>query len=530
LSTADADPSLPDSAPRPRLLWLLRVLAGGAALLSLLSLWFSERARVRDDLQLSAEATARPGETIALRAFYLKDVEAPSGPSLATPVTRVRLLDARDRVLGETQLQPARGDLSLEGSLRLPETLSGGLLLEARAQLHDRTPLICRRALLVSESAPTLVARPREAAPLQQEALGALRQRVPSDLVLLPRVVGGACVPEQRCTLLVWVGGEGAVVTLRHDAALRLEQLTPSAHGAFVVITPRVHGPEASLVLEARRGAELVAERTLRLPVALGETHVSVPRALLRQGEELPLVLRPPPGRTSGIVDVFAAGRWRATRAFEAPSEAASLVLGPERAAGGLVRLQAHSDRFGGEGAGARLVYVRAPGEEPDAALARIAAAVRAAGFEPTPWDEARAHLSAQAEPELAATFLLAALEGLRVPLPRAVSARPLELLRLSRAQTLLRFLVSGVLVVCALGVGLTLMRRGLGAQAEAEGILAEAWAEAEGSSPAGDEEPVEARNNGHAPGVYFVVCLVLAVALAFLLAALLIVAKPLWF
>lgn len=535
MSTPDAEPNLPETAPRARLLLALRALAGFAALASLLSLWFSERARVLDDLQLSAEVTARPGETLALRAFYLKDVEAPEGPSLVIAPTRVRLLDARDRELARTELTPGRGDVSMEGRLRLPETRTGGLWLEARAQLHGRTPLVCRRGLLVSADAPNLVARPREAMPLQQQSLGALRGARADDLALLPRVLGGACMPEQRCSLLVWVGGQGASVTLRPDAAVRLEQIAPPGPTrGFVEIALRVHGPEASVVLEARRDAEIVAERTLRLPVALGEAQLSLARALQVRGEAAKLDVQLPPGRSSGILDVFGAGRWRYTQSFLSTQGLAVLSLTDSVLGAGLVRIQAHTDRFSGEGAGARLVFIREPGASDVAALAQIALAVRGAGLDPAPWDAAAGALPGWLEARdypAAARFMLAGLEGLRVPLPRAVSARPFELARLARAQNVLRFGVGLLLVLCAAVVGLTLMRSGLRAQGEADLILAQATEDAaqDASEDAGDESD-EVRNKSRRPGVYLVVSLVLAVGLAFLLAALLIVAKPLWF
>jgi hypothetical protein len=382
---------------------------------------------------------------------------------------------------------------------------------------------------LVSESAPTLVPHPRQAAPLQQQALGALRARVATDLVLLPRVVGGACVPEQRCTLLVWVGGEGARVTLRHDAAVHLNGLEPAGpERGFVEIALTVHGPEATLVLEARRGEELLAERTLRLPVALGEAQIGASRSLLATGETVALALSLPPGRTSGILDVFAAGRWRSTRGFRAPAQDTALTLQAD--ASGLLRLQAHTDRFSGEGAAARLLYVREVGQTAEQALARIAAELQAAGVDATPWDVAQGGLPPGPDPQRAARFMLAALEGWRVPLPRAVSGRPFELRRLSKAQTGLRFAVSGLLLLCALGVGVTLARRGLGAQTEAAAILAEAAAEADDEAPRDLLTDGRERPERTSRGVYFVLCLALAVGLAFVLAALLIVAKPLWF
>jgi len=89
---------------------------------------------------------------------------------------------------------------------------------------------------------------------------------------------------------------------------------------------------------------------------------------------------------------------------------------------------------------------------------------------------------------------------------------------------------VGGMLTLSALVVGLTLMRRGFSAQAEARAILNDA-AEAGGEGePEPEDEEDAVRNNGPSGGVLVVVSLGLAVSLAFVLAALLIVAKPLWF
>jgi hypothetical protein len=169
-------------------------------------------------------------------------------------------------------------------------------------------------------------------------------------------------------------------------------------------------------------------------------------------------------------------------------------------------------------------VHLQAPeAGEMDAVDARAGAPER--GAAPTGERDPRAWATqlpaaVRAEPQLAAAFLLAELEQLRVPLPRATSGRPRQLSRLSRAQTALRFGVGALLALSALVVGMTLMRRGLRADAEARAILDEAEREAGVA-----EEVREPR-----PGTLFVVWLVLLVALAFLAGALLIVAKPLWF
>jgi hypothetical protein len=511
-----------DGAPHGRLVALLRALAALSIVVSFASLWLSERTRVLDDLQLATEATARPGETIALRAFYLRDVEAARGPELARTDVRVRLLDSHEREVGRTTLTPGRADPSMEGRLQLPWAAHGALTLEARAQLRDRAPIVCRRAIDVRKDAPTLVPRSREAAPLSLFSLGALRPAAPDGapgLRLEPRVVGGACVPEQPCRMLVFMGARAAL-SLRLDPALSLLSTAPTGEtDGIVQVSLRVLGPEASLELEALRDGKRVAQRSLRLPVALGEARLDTTRALLDPDEDLGLSVVLPPGRSRGIVDLFAAGRWSASMSFLG-ARAGALAEVPLPAGfgtSGLLRIQAHADRFGGEGAGARLVYRRAPGETTAHALAAIGRAARAGGFETAP-------LAAEGEPppgngELAAQFVLASLEGMRVPLPRAVSGRPLELARLSRAQAALRFGVGGMLTLSALVVGLTLMRRGFSAQAEARAILDSAA-----------DELGESRNSEPSRGVLVVICLGLAVSLAFVLAALLIVAKPLWF
>lgn len=506
-----------------------------------------------DDLQLSAEATARPGEQLALRAFYLRDVDAARGPSLDVTPVNVKLLDPRGREVAQVRLQKARSDPSLEGSIQIPSHARGGWMLEARAAPPGRSALVARRGLEVFPEAPRLVPRARQASPLQQYALGALRplagagRGVGEQLALVPRVLGGACVPEQVCRVLVWVGAPGARVGLRHDGAVSMEGSPRPEHetAGFGELALRVHGPEAVVTLEARSGEALVAERSWRLPVALGEASLSVVQSLIEPRRPVELVVRLPPGRSHGIVDAFPQGRWGATLAFAQRGEAALLSLPAHWFLPGLVRLQAHADRFSGEGAGARLVYVRAPGETLERSLQQLAGAVQAqAPLSASEADEeaaVEAHAGApergaaptgepgprawakqlpaavRAEPQLAAAFLLAELEQLRVPLPRASSGRPRELARLSRAQTVLRFGVAGLLALSALVVGMTLMRRGLRADAEARAILDEAEREV---GAAGEPRP----------GTLFVVWLVLLVALAFLASALLIVAKPLWF
>jgi hypothetical protein len=521
--------SIPDPADSPdnkpalsRLKIAMRVVALFAAIVSVGSLWLSERARVVDDLQLSAEAAARPGESLALRAFYLRDVDAPAGPELQQTDVFVRLLDAQQRQIAETSLMPAADGETMEGALQVPAAEAGTLLIEARAQLAQRAALKVVRPLAVQPDAPLLAPRFREAQPLQQLSVGTLRMIAGGgDLSLSPRIVGGTCIPELPCTVLVWMGGAGAQLRVRGGAAITAKPPEPAGETAgLVAAVLTVHGPEAVLTLEAWRAGQLLVERTLRLPVALGETQLTLSRALLASDEPAVLAASLPPGRSHAILDVFPGGRWTRSHAFDS-NEAERLRLPEGSLRPGLVRFQVHTDKFAGEGAATRLAYVRRPSESLGDALLQLLREAHAADLSDPLTDGWLAELpeALLRDSQRAASYMLAAFELQRTPLPRAVSGRPRELQRLSRAQTGLRFGVGAVLTLSALVVGMTLMRRGLSAQREAEAILDE-----------GERESGSERNRAEHSSVAFVVSLVLVVSLAFLAAALLIIAKPLWF
>lgn len=520
-----------NEAPRAgsrRATWLLRGLSLCASIVAIASLWLSERARVRDDLQLAAEAVARPGDTLALRAFYLRDVEAAEGPTLERVPTDVHLLDAQLREIARTTLRFAWGDPSMEGRLSLPTVLGGTAWLEARAHPSGQAPLVCRRELSVFAHAPRRLAQFRAAPPLQQLSVGALRsaQLDASGLLLEPLVAGGACVPEQRCTLWLWVGEPSLSVRLRHDRAVTVHETPPhQTTSELFAFELTVHGPEATIAVEAWRGGERLADRTVRLPIGLGEPSLSLAHSLLAEHESARLEVQLPPGRNTGIVDVFADGHWSATRAFHTQRSTGKLEVPAGWLRGGINRLQAHTDRFAGESAASRLVYVHAPGESAHEALTRIAALVNQAGFG-TRLTRAWARslpASALANPQASAALLLAALEAGRSPLPTAVSGRPRALGRLTRLQTGMRYGVAGVLALSALLVGGTLLLRGLSAQREADAILEPGFDEEGGEQSA----PRKATRLGN---VLLVVSLVLVVCVGFLAAALLVLAKPLWF
>ena len=510
------------SAHRARLVVLaLRTLAALSACVAIVALWSVEHTHVAHDLQLAVAGRARPGEQLALRAVLFRDVDTPEGPSLEIAPTTVHLLDAHDRELAVVHLAPT-ALTTLDGAIALPTSLSGRYALEARTSIEDEL-LRCRRVLDVTRDAPPERLHGREAGPLQQLSVGRVhvRGQLPAPEPLLPRVVGGACVPEQPCRLLVWVGEPAATLAVRAGAGVTLSEPPPRADTAgLVALTLVARGLDAQLTLEARRGGALVAERGVRLPMGHGEPRIEAAEGSLTQAP-ITLTFAPPPGRAHLIADLFAAGRWRASRVIADAAET-RLTFQASELPPGLLRVQARTDRFAGEGAGARVLYLQAPGEDASrglTVLARTLAQIPELAHEPTQrWGETLPTFAA-AEPRKAAEFLLAALEQLRAPTPLPASGRPVALRQLDRTRVRLRYGVAVALVLSALVIAVSIARRGLSATEEAEAILDEERAPTE-QSPRGVRLRARA----------LVLLFVLAVTSAFLAGALLIVAKPLWF
>jgi hypothetical protein len=510
----------------------MRVLAVLSAACALYALWSVERVDLDCDLQLAAPPEVRPGEPFALRALVFCDLDALEGPRLVTPEVTVRSVDAQGRELvadgASAPLRPTAIS-TLDGVHRAVGDRDQFLVATA---VHDGVPLTVKRALRVRRDAAPERMLPREAGPLQQYALGRVRALggQPAPDRLLPRVVGGACVPEVPCTILLWVGAPAAEVALRTRAEV-LQAPRGESEGVLRFVV-KVHGPEAELTFEARRGGSPVAERALRLPVALGEVAITGGAALDLGGDDYEVWF--PPGRTELTVDAFVEGRWNHSMVTSRARFAlGGLLAGP---VAGLVRIQARSDRFTSEGAGARLVQP----ERPERSLPkRVAELARALESEPwrgwlAPLDEPGLPRAselwanelpafASEDPQAAAAFLLAPAESVRAQVPLPVSGRPAQLARLERTRVRMRYGVAGAVALSAWLIALSVTRRGLLAVDQAQAILDEA--RAEGADEPGRVAPRE-RINARAK----VLLMGLAVAAAFLAGALLIASKSLWF
>ncbi len=540
------DPGDREGPPAPIRRLALRIVAGLAAIVSIVALWSGERVRIADDLQLFAESSARPGETLALRALVLRDVEGVAGPRLEKADVHVRLLDAADRELASTQLRPTQLD-SMEGSLRVPELAHGRLVLEASLDampaehgpaehgpaehgVVDPDALTVRRSLQVRPTTDPGLPVSRSAGPLQHFALGrvhAIGTAIPPT-PFEPRVISGSCAPEQRCTLLVWVGEPAAALEVQPSPAFtQVGAIEPASEtDGLAAVTLQVHGAEAEVTLRASRAGQPVAERAVRLPVALGEAVVAADRAIVSSLPALRLTLIPPPGREHLILDTFVQGRWSQTRTVSDATPSAETHVDAIPSASGIVRIQARSDRYSAEGSGTRAIYLQPPGESMERSLGAIARGVRNAGL-----SDAASELFGSMPPPGAthdalrwAAFLLAPLELSRMPIPLAVSDRPVRLARLAGVRTFLRFGLGAMLVFCALVVGASLLRSGFAASEQA-GLILE-----EGREPGHPRARPASRLTGRLAGRLWVLVWVALVCMAFLTAALLVVAKPLWF
>ncbi|HEX5655638.1 MAG TPA: hypothetical protein VFX59_00515 [Polyangiales bacterium] len=506
----------PQGAPRNGVfLRALRVFATLSAVVALYALYSVERVDIDCDLQLAAPPEVRPGEPFAVRALVFCDLDALEGPRLVTPEVMLKAVDEAGRELMPSArprpLRPTALD-TLDGVFQAVGQRDQFLVASAE---HEGVPLTVRRALRVRTNASPEALSPHEAGPLQQYSLGRVRALgdQPAPDRLLPRVVGGACVPEVPCTIVLWVGVPAAAVKVR-GANVSVDRAPNEPSEGLLTFVLTAHGPEAEVTFEARRGGSPVAERALRLPIALGEVAITGGSAF---GGAYTLGF--PPGRSAVTLDAFVAGRWRATRATD---HASFSLRDLGQLPPGLVRLQARADRFSSEGAGGRMVFARE--REDEQAVIELARAL-ASSHEPDGTERWAEDLPdfARADPRAAAAFLLAPAEALRAQVPLPASGRPAQLARLERTKVRMRYGVAGALALSAWLIALSITRRGFLAVDQAQAILDQA--RVDGADEQGQSPPRE-RINARA----MVLLMGLAVAAAFLAGALLIAAKSLWF
>ena len=446
-------------------MWLVRVIAPCVVAAALIAVVLAAGGTAVDhDLQLVAPVHARPGAPVAVRGLLLTGIRPPATPRPRETPVDVALIDDGGRVLARAELRPA-SVLGSEGGLQVPEDATGPLFLRGVAPLdEDREARVVRR-IRVSERPPPAERRGRLATSHQRfepDVLTGTSPPEPFDV----RVVGGACVPEHRCVLSVWVGEPPAAVEL--EAPPNVERLSVSPAGETsgpVQIALVVRGPEALVSLVARRGGAEVGRRGLRLPLALGAVAARVERPFVPMGERARLVVEQLDDPEALVVDAYRDGVWHHTASVAAEDVGDGFEV-PFDLEPGLWRLQVREDAFSSDHAATALVRVAVAGGLADPESWRgveletadpLAAPLRSAGSQ-----AALRHRHALDEIEL------------RV-LPRAVQGSVQQNLRLTGRVSPVRWGAAIAILVFGVLAAVVLYRRGQRAAREARMLLAAA-------------------------------------------------------
>jgi hypothetical protein len=333
-----------------RFRWALAVSPVAVSLI-LAALWLAGAPRPRPDLRFSAPMVARPGETIGLRAWQV--LEAKSGTEIGAPEVEVALRNGSGSILAETKLRKSRVQ-GTEGRLAIPEAIDDVLTLVARAAIEGREVGV-ERSLYVQAAIQSRAPRGRAVNPFQVYELGPIRRSSKADqsVMIDPRIEEGACVPELRCWLSVWVGGHRGQVRIVPLAGLRIDSAVQTVRHGFARFPLSVAGSEARLEVELLRDdGTLLAARQARLPVVPGGL---VAHATAKDGRvhfEWDQIGGPAPV----LIDVFEGDRWVDALSL---SPADPVFTLPGR---GVWRVQARADLFSDNTAGVSYVVVPKPG------------------------------------------------------------------------------------------------------------------------------------------------------------------------
>lgn len=455
---------------------MIRVLIPAIVAVLLIVLLLGEGGGANQDLQLLAPYQAAPGSTIGVRSLVLTGVRSPElTPAPLSSEADITLESEAGDVLarGELHIAPVGG---AEGELTVPaDAPLGDYFLVARAQLSEEERLLVRRHFtVVAEPEPSEtrghLARPTQRWELRAiEAVGA----APVPSVFEARVVGGTCVPEQVCEIAVWVGEPAASISVA--ASMGIEPVgdgSPETSGlARIAVT--IRAAEAIVTLEARRGGELVAQRAMQLPIAMGGVSLSVEPSGLAPSTPR-LTAHHLDGDVAVVVDGYHEGIWLRSRSLAA-EEAGQGAPVPFELAPGLWRLTAHEEPLSASRAASHLVFVPDAGEEASAAVRRLAAHPEIARS----GDPLAAGIAAggplPGSPDDVATFLLTLPELDEVPLPLWSSGITQANLGVDAAQGTRSWVIFALIVLGGLLVSVIVLRRGLVASEEARRLMAAA-------------------------------------------------------
>jgi len=447
-----------------RFAWAIRTSPLLVAMI-LATLWIAGSPSEGPDLRFSAPLVAQPGTSIGLRAWQMAE-DQDGYPVILAPDVVVELRNRIGLTLAKTDLAESRVQ-GREGQLSIPEGIDEVLTLVAHAEIDGRDASV-ERALYVREGIEARLPRGREVNAFQAYELGPIRleSSVRAISALDPRVEEGACVPDLRCRLLVWIGDEKGRVRVRPLAGVRVEEGLFSPTDGFVRIPLLAAGSEARVDVELLSDdGDLVAAREVRLPLVPGGIVVRASE----ENERIRLDWEQLGERGPVLVDAFQRRRWVRALSLD-PEDPFVPTFGP-----GVWRLQVRSDLFSDNAAAVQYLVVPdpgGPGRARQAADAVLAEADRD-GLDPIAVAVIDGTLHVEDEQTLErALFAIPSFDV--VATGSGASSRVGADGTFERKQERRRWQAAGVILLIGLMVSMVLLRVELLAQARARRLLDE--------------------------------------------------------
>ncbi|MBT8482305.1 MAG: hypothetical protein HKP36_12025 [Myxococcales bacterium] len=445
-----------------RFSWAIRASPVLAALI-LAALWIAGVPSPVPDLRFSAPVVARPGSTVGLRAWQL-DEDDEGYTVVDSPPVVVELRNAAGMPLARTELRASLVH-GREGELSIPTGLDETLSLVALADI-DGQEVSVTRSLYVRGGITSRLPSGRSVTAFQAYELGPIRLLDSRrDVELLdPRAEEGACVPDLRCMLSVWVGDDDLRVRLRSIVGVQTDPDAVLPSNGFARFPIVVSGTEGRIDVEGLdpNGAVLAA-REVRLPLVPGGI---VARASAR-ADRVHVDWQQLGERGAVLVDVFEGRRW--VRALSlSPDDPYLSAPGP-----GVWRLQIRADLFSDNTAGVTSFVVDDPAG-PDRARAAAAAVLenaRRRGLDPLALTILDGALpEAAGDDAIRALFAVPNFEV--VALGSGMSSRLGVDEDLELAQERRRWQAAAVILLIGVIVGAFLLRVELAARARARRLL----------------------------------------------------------
>ncbi len=456
----------------------VRWIAPIAVTITVAAVYWTPTIRDPYDLQLSAPAHVAPGNLVPLRAYLFVPDNDQDAETQSTKI-KVRISSERAISIEETTLTKISPLDGSSGMIRAP--IEGGAYsLIAIAEQAGRQIAHIRRSVRVSNRAPSMVSNKRPLDRLQSFEAHSVQvlSNAPAPSHLELRVRGGACIPEEHCDVLIWVGNPAAKIGIEHSSNVEVSQETEEERFGIIKATLIVYGPEAEIDLVASRSSVQIARRHVRLPIALGGLAIDVSNLAQIHVDGLE-ASRPL------LVDAYRDGHWERTGFVGEAKERTPFALPFPALEHGTWQIQVRSDPFSSANAASRIALIANQEGNEIVALAQAALAR-------DPQDEfAKRIISRPTYPEDTSretreAFLAASLERFVYPQPEFASSRTQNAPRVQaemKKRAVLAAIVIGAFAFLIVGV---MLRRGFQANKQAWGLMALASGT---SGPSGQEK-----------------------------------------